>query len=407
MEVSVSDKIRQNYIEYASVVNSSRSLPLCYDGLKIVQRRILLTGVKIAQNKLAKSATIIGECMANYHPHGDASIYGALVGMVRDPYPMFEGQGNWGDDETNAAAYRYTSARLTELAKSYYVPFINFSPLVENDLGHQENLFIPTKLPYALINGTSGIGLGVSTVVPAFSLDSVLKYVEWMRSPSTSEPELRLDYPLYEMNDSCLKTGEGRVRYKLVYRPLDEKSFVIERKLPNTDTKLLITKLFSTEIDSRKVFLRDESGPAGTRYVVGKVRWISVDSIESKLRSVEKSVSVSMNWSTGSEKPLVRLLSPKSVLEISLEAFYQAVEKWRSHEISKIDVEIKFQELKIGIMQALVAGKSWSQISEEFSLSKDELSYIRNKSLNQLSESSEEKIKELKSERLLIESKSF
>lgn len=397
--VSISSKIKRNYIDYSVEVNSSRSIPLVFDGLKIVQRRLLLTGADIAKNKLAKSASLIGECMAHYHPHGDSSLYGALVGLVNDNYPMFIGQGNWGDIDTGPAAYRYTSARLSDFSNEYFTKYLKYSDMSENELGNLENSYIPTKIPYALVNGASGIGVGVATSIPSFSLQSVLDYVNYLLSPSgKSEPELHLNYPSYDMDQKILSTGYGRIKYNIVCHREDDKTIVITRHTPGSNVKAILTSQLKAELDAKKLFIRDESGPAGTRIVVGKIWWVNMQDIEEKIKKSSKAITVSMNWATGTSQPLVRRLAPRHVLEISLEKYVKAVDDWKAFEISKINKEIRFQENKPEVLKHLFEGKTWSQIQTILQLSDEDLTFIKGKSVSQLSKESTS----LKDQRQLI-----
>ena len=112
--VSVSSRIETNYEIYAREVNAFRALPLAIDGLKTVQRRLFINGAKLCANKLVKSNSIIGDTISHNHPHGDSALYAALVNLVNDHNPLFEGQGNWGGFSHEAAAMRYTSAKISE-----------------------------------------------------------------------------------------------------------------------------------------------------------------------------------------------------------------------------------------------------------------------------------------------------
>lgn len=384
-QISISEKIKSNYIDYAVEVNTYRAIPSMYDGLKSVQRRLFLTGSKIARNSLVKSASIIGECMANYHPHGDLSLYNALVGLVNDPYPMFLGQGNWGDIETSPAAYRYTSVKLSEFMKDYYNSYMDYTEFMEGELGHTEQKYIPTKVPYALVNGTSGVGLGIATIIPSFTLDSILRYVIWLDSPSgKSEPELKINYPLYEIDDTVFMSGYGLVKYLPVYRQEDDKTFVITQHFPNINIKEILLKSFKSEIENKKVFIRDESGSNGIRIVIGKIWWININEIEKKIKKVTKSVTVNMNWATGTDKPLVRRLSPKQILEISLEKYMKSLDRWKQDTTQKLKTEIRFQKLKMKIVKKLISKEPWDQIQLKYKLSDDEISVFKSKSLNQL-----------------------
>ena len=386
----ISDRIKDAYIEYAKEVNAHRALPLVYDGLKTVQRRLLINGSRICANNLVKSATIIGETMANNHPHSDVSLYGTLVNMVNDYEPMFDGQGNWGGYQTPYAAARYTSVRLSKFAIEYYLPYIKYSEMVENDLGHMENSYIPTPIPYALVNGTTGIGTGVGTTIPAFTKDSLVEYVKWLLSPGRrSAPELKVNWPDYEIDSEVLTTGAGKIKYNLIYNQsvLDETEvFIIDGNPPYFDIEAMLFKTFSTEIDANKVFIRNESGKGKVRFIVGKVRWINMDTIREKLQGLSKAVSIQMIWSMGPNcKPQTKKFSPAQVLEESLKLYTKAADDWKIDKMEKINVEIKFHTIKHRIVDMLFHKQTWNSIQEVIKLSDEELIFVKTKSISQLS----------------------
>src|SRR5215471_14319466 len=175
----IEDELKESFINYSMSVIVSRALPDVRDGLKPVHRRILY-----AMNELGlvpgrpykKSATVVGDVLGKYHPHGDASVYDALVRMVQEfslRYPLIDGQGNFGSvDGDGAAAYRYTESRLMPIAVQMLADIdkdtVNFVP--NFDESEQEPTVLPTKLPNLLVNGSAGIAVGMATNIPPHNL---------------------------------------------------------------------------------------------------------------------------------------------------------------------------------------------------------------------------------------------
>ncbi len=183
-EVAIADYAERAYLEYAVSVVKGRALPEVGDGQKPVQRRILYTMRQMgltAGNKHVKSARVVGDVLGKYHPHGDASAYEAMVRLAQDfslRYPLVDGQGNFGSrDGDNAAAMRYTEARLTPLAELLLSELdmgtVDFIPNYDGTL--QEPAMLPARLPMVLLNGASGIAVGMATEVPSHNLREVAK----------------------------------------------------------------------------------------------------------------------------------------------------------------------------------------------------------------------------------------
>ncbi|MDP1709866.1 MAG: DNA gyrase subunit A, partial [Candidatus Komeilibacteria bacterium] len=180
---TISDEVQQSYLDYAMSVIVSRALPDVRDGLKPVHRRVLYAmwdiGLK-ANAKFRKSANVVGEVMAKYHPHGDSAIYDTLVRMAQDfslRYPLVNGQGNFGSmDGDSAAAMRYTEAKLKAIAEELMFDIdkdtVDFIP--NYDGAHLEPRVFPAKLPNLLINGTQGIAVGMATNVPPHNLTEII-----------------------------------------------------------------------------------------------------------------------------------------------------------------------------------------------------------------------------------------
>lgn len=197
----IDEEIKESFIKYSMSVIVSRALPDVRDGLKPVHRRVLY-----AMNELGlvpgrpykKSATVVGDVLGKYHPHGDASVYDAIVRMVQDfslRYPLVDGQGNWGSaDGDNAAAYRYTEARLAPIAIEMLADIdkttVDFTPNFDDRL--EEPKVLPAAFPNLLVNGSSGIAVGMATNIPPHNLREVIAaVVALIDDPETSVSDLR------------------------------------------------------------------------------------------------------------------------------------------------------------------------------------------------------------------------
>src|SRR5215218_7281659 len=179
----IEDEMRESFIDYSMSVIVQRALPDVRDGLKPVHRRILYAMYEaglLPTRPYKKSATVVGDVLGKYHPHGDASVYDSLVRMAQDfaqRYPLVDGQGNFGSiDGDNAAAYRYTEARLTALATELLADIdrdtVDFAPNYDDRL--QEPRVLPARVPNLLVNGSSGIAVGMSTNVPPHNLGEIV-----------------------------------------------------------------------------------------------------------------------------------------------------------------------------------------------------------------------------------------
>ena len=176
------DEMRESFLDYSMSVIVQRALPDVRDGLKPVHRRILYAMHELGLSPdrgYKKSATVVGDVLGKYHPHGDSAVYDAMVRMVQDfslRYPLVDGQGNFGSiDGDSAAAYRYTEARLDAVAATLLSDIdretVNFTPNFDGRL--KEPVVLPARIPNLLINGSSGIAVGMSTNVPPHNLREI------------------------------------------------------------------------------------------------------------------------------------------------------------------------------------------------------------------------------------------
>src|SRR5437773_11361022 len=192
--------MRRSYLDYAMSVSVGRALPDVRDGLKPVHRRILyaMSELGLAHNRpYKKSARIVGEVLGKYHPHGDLSVYDALVRMVQEfslRYPLVDGQGNFGSvDGDNAAAMRYTEVRMSKIAHEMLADIdketVDFGP--NYDGSEKEPLVLPTRLPNLLVNGSAGIAVGMATNIPPHNLNEVVDACQHLlKNPEASIDEL-------------------------------------------------------------------------------------------------------------------------------------------------------------------------------------------------------------------------
>jgi len=292
----VEAEIKESYINYAMSVIVGRALPDARDGLKPVQRRILYTmhGLALQHSKpYKKSARIVGDCLGRYHPHGDSSIYDALVRMVQDfslRYPLVDGQGNWGSvDGDPAAAMRYTEARMASISDELLTDIekdtIDFAPNFDGSL--KEPVLLPSALPTLLVNGCSGIAVGMATNMPPHNLSEIASAVMRIIDEPTIQVKDLLkivkgpDFPTGAT--ICGKSGiksaytTGRGRIKLHARAQIEeqkngKSSIIITELPYQANKSNLIESIAKLVTDKKIDgisdIRDESDKDGIRVVV-------------------------------------------------------------------------------------------------------------------------------------------
>jgi DNA gyrase subunit A len=293
----IEEEMQQSFINYSMSVIVSRALPDVRDGLKPVHRRILY-----AMNELGlvpgrpykKSATVVGDVLGKYHPHGDQSVYDALVRMVQDfslRYPLVDGQGNFGSvDGDPAAAYRYTESRLTRVAIAMLEDIdkntVDFQPNFDDRL--QEPTVLPAKVPNLLINGSSGIAVGMATNIPPHNLREVAKAVELLiDTPEASIADLRKiikgpDFPtgayIYgrEGIKDAYETGRGRVlmraRAQIEEKESSGRSQIVITEIPYQVNKENLVKAIAELAMEKKIEgisgVNDESDKEGMRVVV-------------------------------------------------------------------------------------------------------------------------------------------
>jgi DNA gyrase subunit A len=296
--ISIQEEMRTSYLDYAMSVIIGRAIPDIRDGLKPVHRRILYSAYEqglIPTAGYRKSATIVGDVLGKYHPHGDSSVYEAMVRLAQSfsmRYPLIDGQGNYGSvDGDPAAAYRYTEARLTKIAMELLSDIdkecVDFVPNFDDRL--QEPTVLPARVPNLLVNGTGGIAVGMATNIPPHNLGEVVDAtIALMRTPSTTLDDiLRIipgpDFPTAGLVygragiEAAYRTGRGtiimRARMDVEKSPgRGEKEQIVVTEMPYQVNKARVAARISELVREKKLEgvgeVRDESDRDGMRLVI-------------------------------------------------------------------------------------------------------------------------------------------
>ena len=318
------DYTEQAYLDYSMYVILDRALPQIGDGLKPVQRRIIYAMSELglsAGSKPKKSARTVGDVIGKFHPHGDSACYEAMVLMAQNfsyRYPIVIGQGNWGstDDPKSFAAMRYTESRLAPYAKSLLQELgqgtVDWTPNFDGTL--QEPVVLPARLPNLLLNGTTGIAVGMSTDVPPHNLNEIASaLVHLIDNPKTTVERLMKhvkgpDYPTggelvsspQEIKE-IYTTGRGTMRLRAAYKL--EGSDIVVTSLPHQISGAKVQEQIAAQMRNKKLpqvdDLRDESDHEDpTRLVISKKRGVDVEQLMSHLfstTSLERTLRVNMN----------------------------------------------------------------------------------------------------------------
>jgi topoisomerase-4 subunit A len=321
---ALKDYTEQAYLDYSMYVILDRALPQIGDGLKPVQRRIIYAMSELglsASSKPKKSARTVGDVIGKFHPHGDSACYEAMVLMAQDfsyRYPIVIGQGNWGstDDPKSFAAMRYTESRLAPYAKSLLQELgqgtVDWTPNFDGTL--KEPVVLPARLPNLLLNGTTGIAVGMSTDVPPHNLNEVTSaLVHLIDNPKATIANLMMhikapDYPTGgELVSSAAdiqeiyETGSGTLRLRASYKM--EGSDIVVTSLPHQISGAKLQEQIASQMRAKKLpqvdDLRDESDHEDpTRLIISKKRGVDVEQLMSHLfstTSLERTVRVNMN----------------------------------------------------------------------------------------------------------------
>ena len=364
LPISLEDEMRRSYLDYAMSVIVGRALPDVRDGLKPVHRRVLFAMYELNNDwnrAYKKSARIVGDVIGKYHPHGDSAVYDTIVRMAQDfylRYMLVDGQGNFGSvDGDNAAAMRYTEIRLRKIAHELLADLdketVDFGP--NYDGSEKEPLILPAKVPNLLINGSSGIAVGMATNIPPHNLDEVVTAcLHVLHNPECTIDELieiipAPDFPtagiIYGVQGvrEGYRTGRGRVvmRAKTHFEDLDKgaRQAIIVDELPYQVNKKNLLERIAELVNEKRVEgisdLRDESDKSGMRVVIELKRG---EVPEVVLNNLYKSTQLQDNFGMNmvalvDNQP--RLLNLKQMLEYFLQHRREVVTRRTIFELRK------------------------------------------------------------------------
>ncbi len=361
---AITDEVRQSYLDYAMSVIVARALPDVRDGLKPVHRRILYsmwsTGLR-STAKFRKSATVVGEVLGKYHPHGDSAVYETMVRMAQDfslRYPLIWGQGNFGSlDGDGAAAYRYTEAKLSPIAEEMLLDIekdtVDFIP--NFDGVHMEPTVLPAKLPQLLLNGTVGIAVGMATNIPPHNLNELIDGIcHLIDHPDAGVDDLTEfikgpDFPtggiIYDAKDirEAYATGKGKIATRAKAEIVETKAglfqIIVTEITYQTNKSTLIEKIADLVKEGRLTGirdLRDESDKDGVRIVVELKKEAYPQKVLNQLYTLtdlQKNFNVNMLALVDGIDP--QILNLKSILEHYIIHREKVVVRRAEYELAK------------------------------------------------------------------------
>lgn len=431
-ERDIGSEMRESFLDYAMSIIVSRALPDVRDGLKPVHRRILyaMSELGMAPDKpYKKSARIVGEVIGKYHPHGDSAVYESMVRMAQDfslRYMLVDGHGNFGSiDGDSAAAMRYTEARLSkiamELLRDINKETIDFIPNYDGE--EQEPEVMPARFPNLLVNGISGIAVGMATNIPPHNLGEVIDGIQHLiRNPDTTSLDLMQfikgpDFPTggYIIGREGIKqayaTGRGSVtmRAKVTIEDVNGKSRIIVHELPYQVIKARLIQNIADLVREKKIDgitdLRDESDRNGMHIVIELRRDVNPNVV---LNNLYKHTALQSNFGINMlalVDKVPKILSLKDVLHHYLEHQVTVIRRRTEYDLRKAEARAHILEgLRIAldhidqIITLIRSSQTTEQAREglmnQFGLSHDQAQAILDMRLQRLTGLEREKIEE-------------
>ena len=382
-EIDLKKTMEKSYIDYAMSVIAARALPDVRDGLKPVQRRVLFSMIELnngPDKPHRKCARIVGDTMGKYHPHGDSSIYGALVNMAQDwstRYPLVDGHGNFGSvDGDGAAAMRYTEARLSKISMEMLADIgkdtVDFSP--NFDETEKEPVVLPSRYPNLLVNGTAGIAVGMATSIPPHNLREVNKaVVKIIDNQANENRETEMEEILEIVKgpdfptgatilgkagiEEAYRTGRGKIRVRAVtdIETLPNgKSRILVTELPYMVNKARLIEKIAELVKDKKIDgitdLRDESDRSGMRICIELRRDVNANVILNQLlkhTQLQDTFGVIMLALVNNEPKVLNL---SQMLHYYLEHQKDVVTRRTKYELNKAEERAHILE---GLLKAL------------------------------------------------------
>jgi DNA gyrase subunit A len=379
--ININEEMRGSFLDYAMSVIVARALPDARDGLKPVHRRILYAmydmGIR-ANSAYKKSARIVGEVLGKYHPHGDASVYDAMARMAQDfsmRYPLVDGQGNFGSvDGDSPAAMRYTEARLAQIAEEILsdidMDTVDFGENFDGTL--KEPLVLPARLPNMLLNGTSGIAVGMATNIPPHNLGELASAIAYLIDRWDDQEEVSVDdlmqfvkgpdFPtgaaIIATDDlrEAYATGRGRVivRARIENEIVNGRQRLIVTEIPYQISKTAIIERIVSLVREGRILhisdLRDESDRNGMRLVIELKAGSQPAKVMNQLykhSQLQSAFGIQMLALVNGEP---RTLSLKRMLTIYIDHRYEVIERRTRFELGKRQARAHILE---GLLRAL------------------------------------------------------
>ncbi len=372
--IPFTDALSERYLAYALSTITSRSLPDVRDGLKPVQRRLLYAMMKLKLDPdqgYKKCARVVGDVIGKYHPHGDASIYDAMVRLAQEfaqRYPLVDGQGNFGNiDGDNAAAMRYTEARLTEVAKALLQGIdqdtVDFRPTYDG--GDDEPVVLPAAFPNLLANGTTGIAVGMATSIPPHNAGELCHALcELVENPETSidallnhvrGPDLPTGGVLVENRENiaeAYRTGRGsmRLRARWEKEELSHGQYqVVITEMPYQVQKARLIERIAELLSAKKLPLlgdvRDESTEDVRLVLVPRSRTVPADlMMEQLFRQTDLETRLSLNLNVLDARGVPRVMTLKDVLAAFIEHRMEVLIRSTNFRLGKIEDRLEVLE---------------------------------------------------------------
>lgn len=375
VKINIEDEMKSAYIDYSMSVIVARALPDARDGLKPVHRRVLygMLDLGVLSNRpYKKSARIVGEVLGKYHPHGDSSVYDTMVRMAQDwslRYPMVDGQGNFGSiDGDNPAAMRYTEARLRKIAEEMLGDLeketVDFAPNFDESL--QEPTVLPAKIPNLLVNGASGIAVGMATNMPPHNLSEVVDgTIAYIDNPDISIDELMQhvkapDFPtggvIYGMEGvrEAFETGRGRVVIRgkaTIEETRTGREVIIVTEIPYQVNKADMIKKTADLVNDKKIEgiseIRDESDRKGMR-IVYELKRDAIPNVV--LNKLFKYTALQTSFSVNN----IALVGGRPVMMNLKDLIYNYVEHRHEVVVRRTQFELRKAEERAHILQGLI-----------------------------------------------------
>ncbi|GMR12265.1 MAG: DNA gyrase subunit A [Gemmatimonadota bacterium] len=378
LERLLEDEMRESFIDYSMSVIVQRALPDVRDGLKPVHRRILyaMSGLGLTPGRaFKKSATVVGEVLGKYHPHGDSAVYDSMVRMVQDfslRYPLVDGQGNFGSiDGDSAAAYRYTEARLmalaTELLDDIEKDTVAFVPNFDDRL--QEPTVLPARVPNLLINGSSGIAVGMATNIPPHNLTEVVAATKALiADPDLPQEELERivtgpDFPTgaYICGrtgiEEAYRTGRGRIvmRAKATIEQMEgQGERIVVTEIPFMVNKARLIEQIAQLVRDKKLAdirdLRDESDRDGMRIVIELKRDVMPEIVLNRLYKHTQMQSTFGTILLALVNGVPKVLELREMLQHFIDHRHTVVVRRTTHDLARAEAREHILEgLKIAV----------------------------------------------------------